>query len=431
MKLLVSTWGLPTNWSDSTYEFNGSTSRACTTLKLLHKNYDRSIVIVLDSLIDVAGKGREDSQCAKCFYSHKSDFTQGTYAELVEKVKETVSGTLDCLGIQNADVMVLPATGSPAGNWRFNGNMMDYISVGLMGIYEYIKNQEDLDEIALDLTHGINFMPALSFRMVQIISQLAFLNNESQKRVKFVAYNSDPFTSKCNLNINRVHSEIITSVEIPKHLPSKMFLPNHPKGVFSDMNKLFANEINPIISSVFYPLPLALSSLAKNRFSIDPMKIWKQNVSIDGATVNREVSLDPVAINAMILSHILNEKVDFGCSIESLKVINERIYKRISPVEEVLIGNELEQIGRQIDEYQGDFPITLDKLMVDKYGNNGKYAGVVDKGASDSQLIHADKRVMIAHAGLQKEFVKLESSRKVIYVGEAAAIMKGAGLILN
>ena len=426
MKLLVSTWGLPSRWSNSVYDLNGVTCNSCTTLKLLHGNYDRVLVIVLDSILDSGEKSNMESECSKCFYKHRQDFTYGSYADLLEKVRVTISGTLECLGIQNADVIVLPAAGSPSGNWVFQGNMKDYLSIGLIDLYEHVKKLGNIREIAIDLTHGINFMPSLSFRMAQIISQFAFLNNESQDNqngVHFSAYNSDPFTSIYNLKINKVYDERVTSVEIPGYLPHKVFMRSEKIDTNTDsIDQEFEDVVKPLISSVFYPLPLALSYFCGRRFSGDLRGAWEDNISIVGATVRRKLSPDPVAVQAVILADILSSKVEAGFSIRDLKAINERIYGRISGIHHFLAGHELSKINVVIEKYRGQLPATLAKVMEEE-----KNTGTT---RSDAPIERADKRIMMAHAGLQKEFVIIKRDKKIGYAEDPRKILRDAGMLL-
>lgn len=423
MKILVSTWGLPAKWGNSTYELDGLTQKTCTTLKLLHGRYDKVVVIALDSVLDSGEKSNIESECTSCFYQNRQEFTQGSYADLVEKVRETISGTLKCIGIENSEVIVLPAAGSPSGNWSFKGDMKDYLSIGMIDLYEHIAKLGNIEEIAIDLTHGINFMPALSFRMTQIISQLSFLNNDNSEGVKFLAYNSDPNTSRYNLKINVVYSETIASVEIPGTMPHNVF--RRLEKIDADtasIDRSFNGIVRPIISSVFYPLPLALSYLCGNGFPFNLRAIWENNVAVEGNTVTRKLSLDPVAIQAVLLTDILRARVDHTHSIDNLKAINERIYKRISIVHHDLIGNELDKVGKIIDKCTDGVPITLAEIM--EREDHKEPSNPV------AQNKMPNKRIMIAHAGLQKEFIMLDNDKKVGYSKSPINMLKDAGMLL-
>lgn len=423
MKILVSTWGLPARWGNSTYELDGLTQKTCTTLKLLHGRYDKVVVIALDSVLDSGEKSNIESECTSCFYQNRQEFTQGSYADLVEKVRETISGTLKCIGIENSEVIVLPAAGSPSGNWSFKGDMKDYLSIGMIDLYEHIVKLGNIEEIAIDLTHGINFMPALSFRMAQIISQLSFLNNDNSEGVKFLAYNSDPYTSRYNLKINVVYDEKVTSVEIPGSLPHSVF--RRREKIDADtasIDRSFNGIVRPIISSVFYPLPLALSYLCGNGFPFNLRAIWENNVAVEGNTVTRKLSLDPATVQAVLLADILRTKVNQAHSIDDLKDINERIYKRISIVHHDLIGNELDRDGKDIRKYSGNLPATLEEVIGREDGK--EHLDLI------SRIERPDKRIMIAHAGLQKEFVNLGDDKNLSYSEDPVKMLKDAGMLL-
>ena len=413
MKLLVSTWGLPRDWKDATYEFEGTFLKSCTTLGLLSRKYDKVVVLVLDSIVDAVARVDLNTSCGECFKKHWRDFTGNDYPSLIQHVKETIHGILECLGVYNADVIVLPATGSPSGVWNFEGNMKDYMSIGLIRLYRYVKECAQLDEVAIDLTHGINFMPALSFRMVQIVSQLSYLYQNREKSIVFRAFNSDPFTSIANLRINEVYKEIVSSVEIPAKIPVKAILKKErADSDFGYIEKHFSDIIGPLISSVFYPFPLALARFCKKQAFVDLEEVWRKQIVIAHKRVTRKVFLDPLAVQVMLLADILNHKVEPSGKIQNLEKMNDTIYKKISVIQHDLIGNELNGIKNDVGKYEGPYPRRLCEI----------------KGKCGTDIVN--KRIMIAHAGLQKEFVVVRGDLTLEYTNDPLVILKNTGLLL-
>ena len=184
----------------------------------------------------------------------------------------------------------------------------------------------------------------------------------------------------------------------------------------------FNDVVRPVISSVFYPLPLALSYLCGNGFPFNLRAIWEANVSVNGNTVSRKLSLDPATVQAVLLADILRTKVHQAHSIDDLKDINERIYKRISVVHHDLIGNELDRDEKDIRKYSGNLPATLEEVIGRKDGK--EHLDLI------SRIERPDKRIMIAHAGLQKEFVKLEDDKNLSYSEDPVKMLKDAGMLL-
>lgn len=136
----------------------------------------------------------------------------------------------------------------------------------------------------------------------------------------------------------------------------------------------------------------------------------------------RRLPLDPVAVQSVLLANILGSKVGQGHSMQDLKEINERIYRRISVVHHDLIGNELDRDARDIRKYSGKLPATLDEIMARKDGEDHP-----DQAAG---IERPDKRIMIAHGGLQKEFVKISEEKNLGYSRDPVKILKDAGMLL-
>jgi CRISPR-associated protein Csx1 len=89
-------------------------------------------------------------------------------------------------------------------NWNFIGNMEDFYGYVLYKFVdilsaEFDKDLEDL-ELYLDLTHGINFMPVLTYRAIREISEIITAN------ATLHVYNSDPYRREASLRIHLVES---------------------------------------------------------------------------------------------------------------------------------------------------------------------------------------------------------------------------------
>ncbi|OAQ20758.1 CRISPR-associated CARF protein Csx1 [Thermosulfurimonas dismutans] len=178
MKLLIAPWGNPFGWNEVTYRFGEVESVSKTSLKVLLEalNPEYIVILVADSLVD------------------KDSLRENTnYAEAKAAVRDKIFNFLkDChipLDKTKIDILVLPGTGY-FKNGVFEGEVLDYY---YRLLYELARllNESDFKEVHLDLTHGLNFMPVLTYRAVKEILQVVSFFAP----IKFVAYNADPFVS--------------------------------------------------------------------------------------------------------------------------------------------------------------------------------------------------------------------------------------------
>jgi CRISPR-associated protein Csx1 len=135
-------------------------------------------------------------------------------------VERFVTEVIKCLGVRApVRTVVAPAVGSPGGVWKFSGKAEDFESAVLYEPGSMVLNRE-YDEIVLDLTHGINFMPALTLRIAyRLASILLVAYGELGKRgIRILVYNSDPHrydreeSKRFPVNINLIAREALQGV---------------------------------------------------------------------------------------------------------------------------------------------------------------------------------------------------------------------------
>ncbi|MCC6022930.1 MAG: hypothetical protein LM560_07495, partial [Desulfurococcaceae archaeon] len=151
--LVVAPWGLPPQWRDVMYVlevdgkcFKGSRKYCTTLIPLLLSMEDHVkagkvdvVIIALDSLVNKYTK-TEESTCFKC-YNELSMYIDeasksSSYNELTLKLKEFIVEFIKCLfekyelslSINNLNVIIAPAIGSPGGRWVFRGDLQDFES---------------------------------------------------------------------------------------------------------------------------------------------------------------------------------------------------------------------------------------------------------------------------------------------------------------
>ncbi|WP_041439557.1 CRISPR-associated DxTHG motif protein [Thermovibrio ammonificans] len=105
-----------------------------------------------------------------------------TYETHVNYVKESVKGFLSAQGLEEGriEIFVLPGKGTfppPRGvengvTIRVEGEATDYFYAFLFELYKFFKNNRlfsdnDEIEVMLDLAHGLNFVPVLTYRALK------------------------------------------------------------------------------------------------------------------------------------------------------------------------------------------------------------------------------------------------------------------------
>jgi len=142
---------------------------------------DKVLIVVLDTLATTiinTGSKRE-------------------YLELTDDVRDNVERYIEneTKELKNCDFEIIVAPG--VGRFRngvFKGNLSDFyyftcweLAKRMVGFYRSLK------EVHLDLTHGINFMPTLTYlSLKEIISAFNILRSGENNGIKFTVYNSDP-----------------------------------------------------------------------------------------------------------------------------------------------------------------------------------------------------------------------------------------------
>jgi CRISPR-associated protein Csx1 len=244
MKLIVAPWGDPKNWKEITYKFKGEEITSLTSLKILQKiiKPERTIIIGLDTL---AERGLN-------------------YREVRKNVKEKIDKYSSKFGLKNYDIVVAPGIGAfPTG--IFNGNALDYyyyilaeLSISLL---DYSNKTLDLH---LDLTHGLNLMPVLTYRATKEILELFSIF----KQVRLTAYNADPWsTTTSSLSINIIEDVIPTPKPFDRKIKQGRTL--EPINLNSKERRLLAHdldctreldpsEISAFLGALYNGLPLAL-----------------------------------------------------------------------------------------------------------------------------------------------------------------------------
>ncbi|MEO2152698.1 MAG: CRISPR-associated CARF protein Csx1, partial [Thermococcus sp.] len=196
-RVLIATWGNPFQWEPIWYRLDCKSLgiedcqsvelRNVSTLPVLMKALrpHRTIVLVLDTLTNLTL--RNDVKPKEV----------GSYEGAVEDVQERVKWFIenrvkphldeeDRALLDDVEVVVLPGVGE-FDNVSVEGDVLDFYSVVLKVLAERLPVEDT--EVILDLTHGINFMPVLTYRALKaLLGILAYLHT-----VRLYVVNSEPF----------------------------------------------------------------------------------------------------------------------------------------------------------------------------------------------------------------------------------------------
>ncbi len=250
MKLLIAPWGNPFSWNEVEYHFEGLTCRSKTSLPLLIQKLkpDRILILVADSLADTKGNTRIEN-----------------YTDIKHIVEQKIKRFLKENSIPEAEICVLPGTGY-FPNGSFEGQVLDYYYCLLHKLAELFV-LEEISEVHLDLTHGLNFMPVLTYRAIKEIVQVSNYFGS----IQFTAYNADPFVKrdaviKLNLHVVENTEEkpllpLLSPYEVNESSKffEKLVLDNTGKKLES-VEKPWLKDVLTFLGGLVYGLPLVLTS---------------------------------------------------------------------------------------------------------------------------------------------------------------------------
>jgi len=249
-KILIATWGDPSKYERVTYVYNKHKIKSCTSTGALKKvlEPDNTIIIMLDSLISsFEFPNNFDNYNALSYYLAEN--LKHDYLSNPEFLKEFK-------GDRNA-VFIAPNVGNfKAKNRDFivtlKGETTDYFYVVYEKLAEFfIKWLTEYPlEIYFDMTHGINFMGNLTYRVLREILSILSL----QGTVKFIVFNAEPYSPQLTeeLYINVVEEEIIRPELFRKFPNSSKILPlKVNKKLLGDKE---IKQISPQIQSCFHEL---------------------------------------------------------------------------------------------------------------------------------------------------------------------------------
>lgn len=367
MKVLVIPWGNPFQWEPITYKMNGYEIKSRSTLPILFEalNPEKTLIVTLDTLANFKRKtenGDIPNVEAREFSS---------YEEIVADVKERVHWFINHSiieeledehiklnlkkGLKNKKIEISVAPGVGVfGNITIEGNMIDFYHFIVYKLAQCIpsdlQNAEPL-EVYLDLTHGINFMPTLTYRALHnLLGIAAYLDD-----VTITVLNSEPFPQgffgeqKKEVVKNTVLH--VRKVEETKMLPKPLYSTIDEKGMWNAFISSVTNGL-PLVFAEFYP---SLNEI--ERFLGKEFAEFKNSIEVlnNGKRVVRKQCLSEDFKTAAKLYYMLrvfnSEFNDFPKKEVTFKELQSvsRILFRKMPRIGIILENQLEDLKRLIE----------------------------------------------------------------------------------
>ena|GEM_PF-955106 len=440
--LLVSTWGCPAQWKDAKYFLSDELAKTlekklkvdidnsepyyhCTSTALLNDVLKKSgvdfrvVLVILDSLVDKYTSNKN----TKCYNCYNNAFREvesldklTSYRDLIECVEKLTKSIAKCLLGEDVtvNVIVAPAIGSPGGKWRFIGGARDFAAVLMLKLFD-VARRFDVDFVLLDVTHGVNYMPTETMYVSRLVisALLASKHPEKSRFPELLIVNSDPYppsVQKPHLGINLVYREKIRGI---------LRLDGVPKSVIKQRSRVGERileelkRVNEIYQKYAYayaftciPTPLALCKMCSEISDEDKdllaeiYELWIEATQVIGVQVNRLLRLVPEAIYAYIVARefcsqaLLNYTNSEGAPLGRLENL-AKLYGLIDETYEILINDEIRRIQQ---------------VLTDK-AENREWVRLCELYNECRGVNNLDERTMIAHGGLQKEFVEVNLKR--------------------
>lgn len=397
MKLLIAPWGNPFSWKEVRYRFGDTDCTSRTSLCALSQELRPDCVLILvgDSLARSENLKGEPS-----------------YSDLKKSVSEEIRNFLPEKYFSGADteieVCVLPGTGY-FPNGSFEGEILDYYYLLLYYLAGFFSEKLP-SEVHLDLTHGLNFMPVLTYRAVkEILQVVSFFRS-----IRFTAYNADPFTGEPDvLTLHPVE----TTEEPARFPPLSPYEVNESARFFEKLvvdenderlksvDKKWLKEVLTFVGGMIYGLPLVLFTFFVPSEKVflqlnEALEAYEEKIEIfrEGGRLRlkrraRFLPLFRVLTLAWLLLRLFEKE-------NLLKIRQEKItLKEFEALaHKVSYNNTLfwSIIGKEIDNFK----------RYDNLSYHWKFLSEIE-GKSVGSI---DRRNFFAHGGLEKNAVELRRS---------------------
>lgn len=424
MKILIAPWGEPSNWKESIYKFEGEKVSSKSSLRIIKEiiKPDKTFILISDTLA----------------------FLGNNFEEIKAVAKEKVKKFCEENSIEDVEIFVLPGIGiygkknnkNEEEEINFKGFATDYYYSMIYNltkeIEDLIEKNQDIEtiELHLDATHGVNFMPVFTYKVVREIGEILAMFYPN--KVSLTVYNSDPFKEGKELNINKIEHSKLTPNPLKETMKDKklfMYSKDFDNERKKSIGKMISNRINhksisAFIGSIFNGLPLALFTYFPDTKELKSIIDKVYSIFEEYIVVERKEKLfrlyRPIGFykNFGILTFTwfiarifeiknLINKAELDVDLDTLKNIRETFFKDYDRKLDIIISNELQSLEKSLQNSLQQEDWTLLNLVLSNNTDNEDF--ISQKNSSPHN------RNFLAHAGFERNMVETKKIGDKIY----------------
>jgi len=401
--ILISTWGDPHYWADVTYSIHGkkypkpTKSSLPIILKHIQPAPEKVLLIVLDTVVKRPASSYEDVR----------NFVKEYYRNFLHSLEIEIP----------VEIIVAPGAGTFKLNneWyaEFQGSLTDFAAYVTFEVARHILQTKDKElTVHLDLTHGVNFMPSLTYASsCQLLETIAI-----SRTIYLKVYNAEPYirgvTTKLNIHI--VESRKVTpSIKCQALSHGRLLKQTKPEKKLESVRLQLKDvyELNAFLSSLHNGLPLVYFTFYPDVDNLGSLlkkaeEIWSLGIDVHQMTstivsdkiseskkmlVQRKLNFDEEFIKCVIIWAIA-KALDYSrkneVKLSELKSMKQKVFGKWLKLSS-MIGYDLDGLKKDLSLVSSRW-IKLSQL-------DEKYRPPRTK----ETLI----RNFLAHSGLEKSMV--------------------------
>ncbi len=253
--IFVALWGNPLKWEYATYDLKDFSDRAVTSSGVIHDHIcpeAESFIFLPDSLFPELYVNND------VIDAHKDI--------IIDNIKKEIMAKNDVKSVEfisNSHIILFPSIGS-----FFADGVSFTLEVNVNFLYtyfyrkslDYMETQEKLDEIIIDMTHGINFLQFIFLESLKYAGMVYSLRHRRDIVIEY--YNSSPYSGGAPISIilvrivNILFKNVLSSVSrdfLNVYKKNKNQIINYYKNLGLNVNPLYIKGCAIMILSVTLP----------------------------------------------------------------------------------------------------------------------------------------------------------------------------------